>query len=81
MTIIARFFFFGRSTKPMYNGCLKVYKDKFKPENVTTKSVKLFNDNLSALWQLRTSAPNATAHPYSARKFTSHVMHRARAKY
>ena len=28
---------------------------------------------------LRTFAPIATAHPYSARKFTCHVMHRARA--
>ena len=28
---------------------------------------------------LRTLAPIATAHPYSARKFTCHVMHRARA--
>ena len=30
---------------------------------------------------LRTFAPIATAHPYSVRKFTCHVMHRARAKY
>ena len=29
---------------------------------------------------LRTFAPIATAHPYSARKFTCHVMHRARAR-
>ena len=28
---------------------------------------------------LRTFTPIATAHPYSARKFTCHVMHRARA--
>ena len=28
---------------------------------------------------LRTLAPIATAHPYSARKFTCDVMHRARA--
>ena len=28
---------------------------------------------------LRTFAPIATVHPYSARKFTCHVMHRARA--
>ena len=28
---------------------------------------------------LRTFAPIATAHSYSARKFTCHVMHRARA--
>ena len=28
---------------------------------------------------LSTFAPIATAHPYSARKFTCHVMHRARA--
>ena len=28
---------------------------------------------------LRTFAPIATAHPYSARKFTCHVMHRTRA--
>ena len=28
---------------------------------------------------LRTFAPIATAHPYSARKFTCHVIHRARA--
>ena len=27
---------------------------------------------------LRTFVPIATAHPYSARKFTCHVMHRAR---
>ena len=31
------------------------------------------------LLNLRTFAPIATAHPYSARKFTCHVMHRARA--
>ena len=31
--------------------------------------------------RLRTFAPIATAHPYSARKFTCHGMHRARAKY
>ena len=40
------------------------------------QSIVLLN---SALRELRTFAPIATAHPYSARKFTCHVMHRARA--
>ena len=31
------------------------------------------------IFALRTFAPIATAHPYSAHKFTCHVMHRARA--
>ena len=31
-------------------------------------------------FHLRTFAPIATAHPYSARKFTCHVMHRAHAQ-
>ena len=33
----------------------------------------------NSVTDLRTFAPIATAHPYSARKFTCHVMHRARA--
>ena len=33
----------------------------------------------ASLNDLGTFAPIATAHPYSARKFTCHVMHRARA--
>ena len=39
------------------------------------------DDDVSIIetFSLRTFAPIATAHPYSARKFTCHVMHRARA--
>ena len=36
-------------------------------------------DSMLLTGRLRTFAPIATAHPYSARKFTCHVMHRARA--
>ena len=34
--------------------------------------------NVSAYCDLRTFAPIAAVHPYSPRKFTCHVMHRAR---
>ena len=40
---------------------------------------KLQEELLRVTWPLRTFAPIVTAHPYCARKFTCHVMHRARA--
>ena len=44
---------------------------------LTTLSMTFKVINCSAL--LRTFVPIATAHRYCARKFTRHVMHRARA--
>ena len=56
MRIITLFFFFWK-IKEAHNGCLTVSlippeRQVSKRGNVTTKSVKLFNNNLSALWHI-----------------------------
>ena len=45
-------------------------------ETMLRAKLRVFVSRISP--PLRTFAPSATAHPYSARKFPCHVMHRAR---
>ena len=51
-------------------------QDKPRLEKAVNVDFVPFIRDVRVLWKF---APIATAHPYSARKFTCHVMHRARA--